>query len=344
VAALAARDAERALRFLVAAEELGGDEPFTRGVLDEFGSLIRADWVAYCEQDCVRQRVRSFVQRSDDENWRDAALGVTHWDIAAENPVCSRHNAGDFGAFKLSDFMSLTQLRRSRIYAVWFRPGGVEHQLHVAIPAPPWQTKTFLFERSQGRDFTERDRVVLDLLQPHLGRLWSAAQTRRRLHAAIAALESASELDRRGVIVLSPDRRIDFASPSAHRLMREHFGFSTEGELPPVLAQWFESGGSTTMRRLGDRRLTIDRSGDKLLLEETGVDLPLTSREQQVLAWVARGKTNPEIAEILWIAPTTVRRHLENIYAKLGVRTRTAAATRLLSVLNDEERQRRMPA
>jgi DNA-binding CsgD family transcriptional regulator len=46
---------------------------------------------------------------------------------------------------------------------------------------------------------------------------------------------------------------------------------------------------------------------------------------------VAQGNTNREIAESLWIAPTTVRRHLENIYDKLGVRTRTAAAARLFA-------------
>jgi DNA-binding CsgD family transcriptional regulator len=57
-----------------------------------------------------------------------------------------------------------------------------------------------------------------------------------------------------------------------------------------------------------------------------------------VLAWVARGKTNREIAETLWITPATVRKHLENIYAKLGVRTRTAAATRLLATIDDADR------
>ena len=35
------------------------------------------------------------------------------------------------------------------------------------------------------------------------------------------------------------------------------------------------------------------------------------------LSWVARGKTNLEIAELLWLAPSTVRKHLENIYAKV---------------------------
>ena len=51
----------------------------------------------------------------------------------------------------------------------------------------------------------------------------------------------------------------------------------------------------------------------------------LTPREREVLALVADGKTNAEIARQLWISPGTVRRHLENAYAKLGVHTRTAA-------------------
>jgi DNA-binding CsgD family transcriptional regulator len=61
--------------------------------------------------------------------------------------------------------------------------------------------------------------------------------------------------------------------------------------------------------------------------------LGLTPRESEILDLVAEGKTNPEIAEILGIAPTTVRRHLENVYAKLGVHTRTAAVTRFLGFL-----------
>lgn len=56
----------------------------------------------------------------------------------------------------------------------------------------------------------------------------------------------------------------------------------------------------------------------------------LTTREREILMWVARGKTNPEIAAILWIAPSTVRKHLENIYPKLDVRTRAGAVGRFL--------------
>ena len=72
------------------------------------------------------------------------------------------------------------------------------------------------------------------------------------------------------------------------------------------------------------------------VLEETRGLLDLTPRESQILAWVARGKTNREVAELLWIAPTTVRKHLENVYAKLGVTTRTAAVARFLGVLAGE--------
>ena len=54
--------------------------------------------------------------------------------------------------------------------------------------------------------------------------------------------------------------------------------------------------------------------------------LGLTPREAEVLGWVARGKTNAQIAALLFISPLTVRKHLENIFEKLGVRTRTAAS------------------
>lgn len=52
----------------------------------------------------------------------------------------------------------------------------------------------------------------------------------------------------------------------------------------------------------------------------------LTQRETEVLTWVARGKTNKDIADILGLSPRTVNKHLEHAYVKLGVETRTAAA------------------
>jgi len=52
----------------------------------------------------------------------------------------------------------------------------------------------------------------------------------------------------------------------------------------------------------------------------------LTPRESDVLAWLGKGKTNRDIADILGMSPRTVNKHLEHIFVKLGVETRSAAA------------------
>lgn len=75
--------------------------------------------------------------------------------------------------------------------------------------------------------------------------------------------------------------------------------------------------------------------GDRMLAERSTA-LGLTKREQEVLAWVARGKTNAEVAQVLWLAPSTVRKHLENVYAKLGVGTRTGAVARVVGLTDGE--------
>jgi len=58
------------------------------------------------------------------------------------------------------------------------------------------------------------------------------------------------------------------------------------------------------------------------------VGAPLTAREREVLEWLAAGKTNRDIAAILGARPRTIEKHLERIYEKLGVETRTAAVMR----------------
>ena len=65
--------------------------------------------------------------------------------------------------------------------------------------------------------------------------------------------------------------------------------------------------------------------------------LQLTAREAEVLLWIANGKTNREIAEILSISPRTINKHLEQLFPKLGVENRTAAAAKALRILNQAE-------
>ncbi|WP_213880209.1 response regulator [Pseudomonas sp. dw_358] len=64
-----------------------------------------------------------------------------------------------------------------------------------------------------------------------------------------------------------------------------------------------------------------------------GTRFQLTEREVEVLHWVTCGKTNKDIADILGLSPRTVNKHLEHIYIKLGVETRTAAASVALQAL-----------
>jgi DNA-binding response OmpR family regulator len=86
-------------------------------------------------------------------------------------------------------------------------------------------------------------------------------------------------------------------------------------------------------RMLSDLRL--NRNAASAATATASADLShylLTPRELDVLAWIARGKTNRDIAEILGMSPRTVNKHLEHIFVKLGVETRAAAAALVASL------------
>jgi DNA-binding CsgD family transcriptional regulator len=337
MAVLARGDAERLLRFIAEAESIGGDQPFTPELLLELGRLVPADDVTYCELDRVRRRRLLIVDRPDDEDGGLELDDETRWRVLLEeHPSCLRQQEGDFGAVRVSDFLTKRELHRTWLYDNFFAPLDIEHELEVPIPSPPWHTKTFLFARSRGsRDFTERDRLILDLLQPHLARISLAARKHRLLNLALAELGRVDEHDPRGVILLGLGGEVEFASPPSERLLREFFPVRSGGRLPAALVEWLESGDTKPLtRRRGERRLTVQQADCALLLEERHEGIELTAREREVLAWVARGKTNPEIARLLCLAPSTVGKHLENIYAKLGVKTRTAAAARFLGPID----------
>jgi CheY-like chemotaxis protein/DNA-binding CsgD family transcriptional regulator len=72
--------------------------------------------------------------------------------------------------------------------------------------------------------------------------------------------------------------------------------------------------------------LVMSESSDESTIEALGLAFKLTAREAEVLYWVVQGKTNRDIGEILGTSPRTVHKHLEHVFEKLGVETRTAAA------------------
>ncbi len=81
------------------------------------------------------------------------------------------------------------------------------------------------------------------------------------------------------------------------------------------------------LRLLNDKAVT-----DQQLFQQK---LALTVREAEVLHWIAQGKTNREIGQILDISPRTVNKHLEQVFQKIGVENRTAAASVALRVCNE---------
>ena len=76
----------------------------------------------------------------------------------------------------------------------------------------------------------------------------------------------------------------------------------------------------------GDWLLVMREVNDAAIIEAMSLSFKLTGREAEVLYWVVKGKINRDIGDILGASPATVKKHLERVFAKLGVETRTAAA------------------
>jgi len=84
-----------------------------------------------------------------------------------------------------------------------------------------------------------------------------------------------------------------------------------------------------------NREFKPDFSSSEPLLQ-----LGLTPRATEALLWLAQGKTNSDIATILGITESTVKKHVQEMFDKLGVETRGAAALRALEVLNSQSQSR----
>ena len=77
---------------------------------------------------------------------------------------------------------------------------------------------------------------------------------------------------------------------------------------------------------LGETMLLLEQRSTNGAVPSRLAQAALTPRETEVLSWLAKGKTNRDIGDILGMSHRTVNKHLEHIFEKLGVETRSAAA------------------
>jgi CheY-like chemotaxis protein/DNA-binding CsgD family transcriptional regulator len=172
------------------------------------------------------------------------------------------------------------------------------------------------------------------------------------LQSARLARQTRNALDAFGyasIAVRAGDGRLLWQTPLARQLLETYYGTSAP-ETPPQILSWLRRHLGDAERliepprlcaELGARRLSIrlhQQTGDEdwlivmrevsdaAIIESMSLAFKLTAREAEVLYWVVKGKINRDIADILGASPATVKKHLERVFAKLGVETRTAAA------------------
>lgn len=151
------------------------------------------------------------------------------------------------------------------------------------------------------------------------------------------------------LVVRAADGKVVWKTPLARDLLLQHFD---GGELDAAVLAWVREElarravagampGEPLRLARQNRRLILAlheqtgedewlivmrESSDQAVIDAVGSAFKLTTREAEVLYWVAKGKINRDIGDILGMSSATVKKHLEHVFEKLGVETRTAAA------------------
>jgi len=172
-----------------------------------------------------------------------------------------------------------------------------------------------------------------------LARMAAHLQTSREMNQTRGALDAFGQA---AIAVTPRSSKIVWQTPLARQWIE---AYSANTQLQSWVNRLFEAADKTAAMPLtvlkGDGRLIftlVEMQNDEqwviLLREESDVaqiealitTFKLTRREAEVLYWAIKGKTNRDIGDILGTSPRTVNKHLEHVFAKLGVETRTAAS------------------
>jgi len=284
-----------------------------------------------------------------------------------EHPIVQHMPQTLNGVYKISDFIDSKEFHHLEgLYQQYFRRIGVEDQIVFFLPTPNSfynlaQTDVtlvgFALHRFQ-RNFTERDRLILDLLRPHLFQGYCNVQHYQQLQQNLSHLQQS--LKPLGLVALNTEGQVQWVTPQATAWLETYFSKPIASlQLPDLLWAWVKHqvNALTEKSNLSKAclplriqhanqqlviRLVVEQNSEQyvLLLEEQTLSLlkllellGLSQRETEVLLWIIRGKDNKAIAVQLSIGQSTVRKHLETIYQKLGVQSRTEAIAQTLEKL-----------
>lgn len=259
-------------------------------------------------------------------------------------------------AGRWSDHTSLRSFRQTAIYHDFFRHTATRHQLGATLRISPQAVLGLSINRDLC-DFTAEEVEIAELFMTHAGRLVQSMFARAKMDDLLALQKIA--LEGAALLILDDECQPLFITERAQQLIRDYFGWTGLDGLPRELFQWLQalpSSGKTFTRQnsLGTLRCVCEAIAPWtesylrdlvpgahrpswvrcLRLSEhreaenirSLMKLGLTHREAEVLYWITEGKTNGEISVILKLSIRTVGKHCENLFPKLGVESRTAAA------------------
>jgi DNA-binding CsgD family transcriptional regulator len=324
------------------------------------GQLVASDVTSFNEVDPVAGRAVAIM---DPATFDISAYTEVFQRLIGEHPLVRyTMETGDGSARKISDFLSLDEFHDTAIYREVYSHLGVEHQMSITLPAVLPHIVAIAVNRSKvGDDFDERDRAMLDMLRPHLAQAYRFARERERLRTLLDMVGDALLADGTHAIALEdPPREL---TPGALVMLYRFFGRPGVADaLPARVSRWLaaqrdrQPGG----RPIGNESMNLvrpivsEREGrqmvmrylpggpvEALLLNERVQEAPareyetlgLSPREAEVLALLTTGITNAAIAERLHVSPGTVKKHLDNVYRKLGVQGRVQAVAATFDLL-----------
>jgi DNA-binding CsgD family transcriptional regulator len=189
---------ERDLRALLAVVEDGRRDEPTEGlpwaVLDGLAGLVACDRISFPEADLTRGRSLLCQWVEDGEHGTligNGDIPDAWWNGVKSFLPCSYpERTRDYASVvRWSDFYTATELRNTSFYADFQGPNGSAHGLHAAFPTAPGHFRKISFWRDTGSDFTERDRLVVQLLRPHLYEIYLDTQQRRRSTSRLSPRE-----------------------------------------------------------------------------------------------------------------------------------------------------------